>query len=68
MNESEGDYFYRFRGSPGMVDRISISVSGTINKNERENQNNQGQKEKVKVMKKLVKDGGIIIKVEKIVL
>ena len=46
MNESEGDYFLRFRGSPGMVDRISISVSGTINKNDRENQNNQGQKEK----------------------
>ena len=46
MNDSEGDYFLRFRGSPGMVDRISISVSGTINKNERENQINQGQKEK----------------------
>ena len=45
MNDSEGEYYSRFRGSPG-VDRISISVSGTINRNERENQSNQGQKEK----------------------
>ena len=45
MNDSEGEYYSRFRGSPG-VDRISISVSGTINRNEPENPSNQGQKEK----------------------
>mgnify|MGYP002869978930 CR=1 FL=1 len=45
MNDSEGEYYSHFRGSPG-VDRISISVSGTINRNEPENPSNQGQKEK----------------------
>ena len=45
MNDSEGEFFSRFRGSPG-VDRISISVSGTIYRNEQDNPSNQGQKEK----------------------
>jgi len=51
MNESEGDYFLRFRGSPGMVDRINISVSGTINKTKEKTKSTKAKKKNPLVMK-----------------